>query len=361
MRVIVAGGGTGGHLFPAIAVGDEIMRQRPEAEVLFVGTSAGMEAKWFLSRSYKYELFDVHGVRGHGLAERAIAIREFALALWLSGSLLRRFRPNLVIAAGGYASTPVGAAAIVSRIPLVLLEQNARPGLSNRLLWRFAKKICVAFPEFAAGFSPAKVVVTGNPIRFRIEPGRSHSPADPIQILVLGGSSGAHRLNLGVVNAFRKWENTVIKLRVTHQTGEADRDAVQTAYDEYGVGAGVSPFIENVAQAMSCADLIVARSGGNTVSEVALAGKPAIFVPYPFHRDQQQLHNARVLERAGAARIVLDDAQLGDNLLGAIETLVSDRRQLTEMGLAARTVARPEAAERVAQVCLAMAEGGGGK
>ena len=357
--MIVAGGGTGGHLFPAIAVGDEIMRQRPDAEVLFVGTSAGMEAKWFLSRSYKYELFDMHGVRGHGLAERALAVRQFALALRLAVSLLRRFQPNVVIAAGGYASAPVGCAAVILRIPLVLLEQNATPGLSNRLLWRFAKKICVGFPELAAaGFSPAKVVVTGNPIRFRIEPGRPRDPDAPIQILVLGGSSGAHRLNLGVVNAIRKWKNTVIKLRVAHQSGEADRDAVRAAYDECGVCARVSPFIENVAQAMSCADLIVARSGGNTVSEVALAGKPAIFVPYPFHRDQQQLHNAKVLERAGAALIVRDDDELGDKLLAAIEGLLRDRSQLAKMGLAARTVAKPEAAAHVAQVCLEMAATG---
>src|SRR5271166_3455077 len=290
MKLIIAGGGTGGHLFPAIAVGDEVLRQCPEADVLFVGTSAGLEAKWFPSRSYKYELFDVHGLRGHGLDERFGAVREFAVALRRARSLLLRFKPNAIVVAGGYASAPVGFAAVLSRVPLLLMEQNTTPGLSNRLLWRFAKRICVAFQESATNFPPAKVVVTGNPIRFRIEPKLTQVDHGPLQILVLGGSSGAHRLNLGVVNAFQKWENTVIKLKITHQTGEADRAEVRAAYGEYGMEVEVVPFIENMAEALSRADLIVARSGGNTVSEVALAGKPAIFVPYPFHRDQQQLH-----------------------------------------------------------------------
>jgi UDP-N-acetylglucosamine--N-acetylmuramyl-(pentapeptide) pyrophosphoryl-undecaprenol N-acetylglucosamine transferase len=354
MKVVIAGGGTGGHLFPAIAVGDEILRQRPDADVLFVGTSAGMEAKWFSSRSYKYELFDVHGVRGHGLEERWRAIREFAVALRLARSLLLRFEPNAIVVAGGYASAPVGFAAVVSRIPLLLMEQNTTAGLSNRLLWRFAKKICVAFQESATNFGPGKVVVTGNPVRFKIEPKSTYAGADPLQILVLGGSSGAHRLNLGVVNAFRKWKNTVIKLKVTHQTGEADRAEVRAAYGEYGMDVEVVPFIENMAEALGRADLIVARSGGNTVSEVALAGKPAIFVPYPFHRDQQQLHNARVLESIHAALLVRDDEKLGDNLLSAIEKLALDPPRRAAMGLAASGVAKPDAAACIARVCVEM-------
>jgi UDP-N-acetylglucosamine--N-acetylmuramyl-(pentapeptide) pyrophosphoryl-undecaprenol N-acetylglucosamine transferase len=351
MKVIIAGGGTGGHLFPAVAVGEALMGERPGVEVLFVGTTAGLEARWMPRSGLRYELLEVHGLRGHTMVERLRAMVEFAAALRRARALLRSFGPDLVLGAGGYASAPMAMAAIVARTPLVLMEENTRPGLSNRMLWRFAKKVCVGFDEAVPFFSPSKVAVTGNPARFAIQPSPLR-PHDPLQILVLGGSSGAHRLNEGIINALKKSRESVIKIALTHQSGEADVGLVKAGYAALGCPARVTPFIDDMASALAAADLVVARAGAMTVSEVALAGRPAIFVPYPFHRDRQQELNARVLERRGAAIIVRDDEQLGDNLAAAIAELAADPARLIRMAEAARSAAKPGAARAIAQMCF---------
>ncbi|MFZ0890327.1 MAG: undecaprenyldiphospho-muramoylpentapeptide beta-N-acetylglucosaminyltransferase [Candidatus Binataceae bacterium] len=356
MKVIIAGGGTGGHLFPAVALGEELRRQRPGTEVLFVGTSAGLEARWLPMREYKYELFEVHGLRGHGFVERIRGLAEFFSAVAQSLGLLRSFGADLVVSAGGYASAPMGVAAILRRVPLVLMEQNATAGLTNRMLWRFADKICVAFEAAASSFSPAKVEVTGNPLRF-IPSSSYQQPVDNLaRILVLGGSSGAHRLNLGILGAFTTFNKDVIKLQIVHQTGEADVELASGAYQRAALDAQVVPFIDNMAYALDQADLIVARAGGNTVSEIAAAAKPAIFVPYPFHRDRQQELNAGVIEQLGGAVIVRDDEHLADNLRATIERLTADRARLAEMGRRAHRAARPDAAARIATICFQIAE-----
>jgi len=356
MKVIIAGGGTGGHLFPAVALGEEMMRERPGIEILFVGTSAGLEAKWFPKSGYTYELFEMHGIRGHSAVERARALVEFVRAIGLALSLVRRFRPSIVVSAGGYASASMGAAAILTRTPLLLMEQNTRPGLVNRTLSRFAKKICVGFSDSAVYFSSAKVTVTGNPTRFRYLPDRSLREPGRLQILVLGGSSGAHRLNIGVVGAFKIYGKSVINLHVVHQTGEADVALVRSAYREIGFAAEVVPFIDDVAAALHRADLVIARSGAMTVTDIALGARAAIFVPYPFHKDLQQVHNARVLEKRGGAIIVRDDEQLAANLARKLDTLMRNPARLDEMGLRAHQEAHPEAARHIARICFELAE-----
>jgi len=351
MKVIIAGGGTGGHLFPAVAVGEAMMRARPDTQVLFVGTTAGLEARWMPRSGLRYELLDVHGLRGHGPLERLRAIAEFGWALTRAHRLMRSFGADLVVGAGGYASAPIAMCAIASGTPLVLMEQNMRVGLSNRMLWRFASKICVGFEDSKKLFDPSKVVVSGNPVRFKIE--RSNlAPHQPLQILVLGGSSGAHRLNEGVIRALRNLREDVIKISLVHQTGEADVELVSGGYAALECQARIVPFIDDMGSALAGADLIVARSGAMTVSEVALAGRPAIFVPYPFHRDRQQELNARVLERLGAAKIVADDERLGENLAAALAELVVDPARLVRMGAAARIIAKPEAADTIARICF---------
>jgi UDP-N-acetylglucosamine--N-acetylmuramyl-(pentapeptide) pyrophosphoryl-undecaprenol N-acetylglucosamine transferase len=356
MKVIIAGGGTGGHLFPAVALGEELVRERPGIEVLFVGTSAGIEAKWLPKSGYKYELFEMHGIRGHSAVERARASVEFVRAIGLALSLVRRFRPSIVVSAGGYASASMGAAAILTRTPLLLMEQNTRPGLVNRTLSRFADKICVGFGDSAEFFSLPKVVVTGNPTRFQYQPDRLPRTDRQLQILVLGGSSGAHRLNIGVVGAFKICGKSVINLHVVHQTGEADEELVRSAYREMGFAAEVVPFIDDVADALHRADLVIARSGAMTVTDIALGTRAAIFVPYPFHKDLQQLHNARVIEKRGGAIIIRDDEQLAPNLAREIETLMRNPARLDEMGLRAHQEAHPDAARHIARVCFELAE-----
>jgi UDP-N-acetylglucosamine--N-acetylmuramyl-(pentapeptide) pyrophosphoryl-undecaprenol N-acetylglucosamine transferase len=297
----------------------------------------------------------MHGIRGHSLIERARASVEFLRAIALALALLRRFRPNLVVSAGGYASASMGAAAIITRTPLVLMEKNTRPGLVNRMLSRFAKKICVGFSDSVGYFSSSNVEVTGNPTRLKYTPDRSRAEGAPLQILVLGGSSGAHRLNLGVVGAFKIYGKSVINLNVVHQTGEADVELVRRAYSEMQFAAEVVPFIDDVASAMHRADLIIARSGAMTVTDIALAARPAVFVPYPFHKDMQQLHNARVIEKRGGAIIVSDDDALAPNLARELDALIKNPSRLIEMGERAHQEAHPDAAAHVARICFEVA------
>jgi UDP-N-acetylglucosamine--N-acetylmuramyl-(pentapeptide) pyrophosphoryl-undecaprenol N-acetylglucosamine transferase len=355
-KAVIAGGGTGGHLFPAVAVGEEMRRARPDTELLFVGATNGMEAKWFPRNGVRYELLEVRGFAGKSPWTRLRALREFVQAMGRARSLLRGFGPDVVLSAGGYASAPIGVAAILARTPLILMEQNTQPGLANRILWRFARKICVGFAEAAKDFRPAKVEVTGNPVRFSKTPEPVRQHTGPLQILVLGGSSGAHRLNLGVLNALKILNENDVQLSIIHQTGEADMRLVEESYQGLGCDAKVVPFIDDIAAALEWADLIIARAGAMTVSEIALAGRPAVFVPYPFHRDHQQQRNAQVLARVGGAVIVADDQHLGENLAQVLQGLSAQTERLHEMGQRAHQVSIDHAARRVAELCFQVAD-----
>jgi UDP-N-acetylglucosamine--N-acetylmuramyl-(pentapeptide) pyrophosphoryl-undecaprenol N-acetylglucosamine transferase len=359
-KAIIAGGGTGGHLFPAVAVGEEMRRARPDSEVLFVGATNGMEAKWFPRSGLRYELFEVRGFTGKSPRTRLHAVLEFRQALSHAYTLLRHFGADVVVSAGGYASAPMAVAAILAGTPLILMEQNTRPGLANRMLWRFARKICVGFADAAVAFNPAKVEVTGNPVRFSRLPKAARPHAGPLHVLVLGGSSGAHRLNLGVLNAFEILREDTMQVSIIHQTGEADAGLVEEAYRALGCQASVVPFIDDIADALGCADLIIARAGAMTVSEIALAGRPAVFVPYPFHRDRQQDHNAGVLARAGGAVIVADDEHLGENLAQLLRRLSARPECLLEMGSRAHQMSIGDAAERIVRLCFQAADKGNG-
>lgn len=355
IKVIIAGGGTGGHLFPAVALGEELRRERVGCEVLHVGTTNGIEATWLPRNGLRYELFQVRGLRGKDPITRLRAIAEFVTAVSRARALLKKFGPDLVVSAGGYASAPMAMAAIISRVPFILMEQNTRLGLSNRMLWRFARKVCVGFADTAASMESARVVVTGNPVRLRFIPGTLSKTSVPIQILVLGGSSGAHRLNLGVVNALKILGKTVIKLSVLHQTGESDVELVRDGYRGFEGEAKVVPFIDDIAEVLDRTDMVVARSGAMTVTEIALAGRAAIFVPYPFHRDHQQELNARVIERLGGAIIVKDDNSLGENLAAALREFIAEPSRLIEMGRKAREAGYPDAAAHIAKLCFEVA------
>lgn len=356
MKVIIAGGGTGGHLFPAVAVGEELTRQRSDCAVLYVGAIDGFEARWLPQHGLAHRLFRVHGVRGRGLLGAVRSLGEFARALFGARKLVADFAPDLVVGAGGYASAAMALAALTKGVPLILMEQNTRPGLSNRLLWRFARKICVGFPVAVEFFAKGKALVTGNPVRFAPRGDFQRSLGEQLQIIVLGGSSGAHRLNLGVLKAFGILRKRVIKFAVMHQTGEADEEIVSAGYAALGMSAKALPFIDNVAEALDRAELVIARAGALTVSEIALAARASILVPYPFHRDRQQEHNARVLESRGAALIVQDDENLGENLARAITELTEKPGRIIEMGAKAHEEARPGAAAQIAQLCLQITE-----
>ena len=356
-RAIIAGGGTGGHLFPAVAVGEEMQRARADAEVLFIGASNGMEAKWLPRSGLRYELFAVRGFSGKSPLARLRALLEFLQALHRARRLLRTFDAQVVVSAGGYVSAPIAAAAVTTHTPLILMEQNARPGLANRMLCRFARKVCVGFADAANAFGAASIEVTGNPVRFSRIPQACQPHTGPLQVLVLGGSSGAHRLNLGVLSALSILRKDALDVTIVHQTGEADSGLVKTTYQELGLEAKVVSFIDDIAAALEWADLIIARAGAMTVSEIALAGRAALFVPYPFHRDHQQEHNARVLARVDAAIIIADDEHLGAQLADCLRRLTDQPEGLPEMGRRAHEVSIDNAAARIVRLCFQVVDG----
>jgi UDP-N-acetylglucosamine--N-acetylmuramyl-(pentapeptide) pyrophosphoryl-undecaprenol N-acetylglucosamine transferase len=351
LGVIVAGGGTGGHLFPGLATADTLARRRP-ARVTFVGSSRGIETRVVAKRGYALRTLPVRALRGQGplgFAGSALRLPASVVSAW---RLLGELEPDLLIGVGGYASGPAVVAGWARGIPTVLLEQNAHPGLTNRLLARFADRICVAFPESGAYFPPQKTIQTGNPVR----------PPDPkprdehagFSILLFGGSAGAHHLNEVGVEAIARLGGA--GLRILHQTGEADLEAVRRRYREHGIEADVHAFIDDMAAAYAAADLVVCRAGATTLAELTALGKPAVLVPYPYAADDHQRKNAESLVKRGAAMMILDRELSPEGLSQAIATLRDEPLRLATMAAAARALGRPDAAERVVDVCLELVQ-----
>ena len=371
MRVLIAGGGTGGHLFPGIAVAQEL-EQRLGAEVSFVGSSYGIESRAVPRAGFPVDLLPIRGLLGEGAAGMLRAFWRLPLSTVSAWRILARRRPELVIGVGGYASFPAVVAALVRRIPVVLLEQNAKPGLTTRLLARFAHCVCVSMPQAREALRGAHVVVTGNPIRgfgasvthgeegtadgavaltaARRDLGTS-SPG--FRLLVFGGSAGAHRLNQIVPEAARRVGR---KLAIVHQTGAADRAAVENAYRVAGLDAEVHEFIHDMPREYARADLVVCRAGATTLAELTALGVPAILVPYPFAAADHQRWNAAALVDAGAAWMILDRDLDPEELGALIRRAIDDPAKLAALREHARLLGRPDAAARVVAECLACLE-----
>jgi UDP-N-acetylglucosamine--N-acetylmuramyl-(pentapeptide) pyrophosphoryl-undecaprenol N-acetylglucosamine transferase len=353
VRVIVAGGGTGGHLFPGIAVATEL-REHHAAEIRFLGSEHGIEKRAVPHAGFEVDLFPVRGLRGKNPADMMRGVRDLLRSLRAAGRALRAFRPDLAIGVGGYSAFPGILAAAWQRVPIVLLEQNASVGLTNRLLARFAKSVCTSF-ETTRDALGARAVFTGNPIRFRAPDAPVPHPVEaPLQLLVFGGSAGARRLNEIVPQALALACERIV---VCHQAGGSDSEEVRAAYAAAGIEAEVTPFIDDMAEAYARADLVVCRAGASTIAELTALGKPAILVPYPWATGDHQTDNARPLDRAGAAWLIADGALAADDLADRLDALAADRRALSAAGAAAKRLGRPDALDRVVEVCLAAARG----
>jgi UDP-N-acetylglucosamine--N-acetylmuramyl-(pentapeptide) pyrophosphoryl-undecaprenol N-acetylglucosamine transferase len=358
MRMVVAGGGTGGHLFPGLAVAEAVAGIDAQS-VLFVGSAYGIEARVIPRTRFASQLLPIRGLRGRGwrgAAELALQLPAAVLSAW---RILGRFRADVVLGVGGYASFPVVVAAWLRRVPAVLLEQNAHPGLANRVLGRLARRVCTTFAEANRYFPAARVVVTGNPVRSFDAP--SELPRRGFTLLVFGGSQGAQRLNAALLEAAAALRAAIADLHIIHQTGAAESAAIAAAYAQRGIDAEVVAFIDDMGHAYHRADLVVCRAGATTVAELTALGKPAILVPYPFAADDHQRANASVLASRGAGLLVLDAECTGARLAGEIIALAADRARLQRMAEAARALGVPDAAARVVATCRAVvAEGGGG-
>ncbi len=354
--MVVAGGGTGGHLFPGLAVAEHVAGTAA-ASVLFIGSAFGIEARVIPQTRFEFRAIPIRGLRGRGwrgALEMAAQLPGATMRAW---RILGAFGADVVVGVGGYASVPVVIAAALRRIPSVLLEQNANPGLANRALARVAQRVCTTFAEANRYFPAAKVVVTGNPVRlFAARPAGTRAG---FTLLVFGGSQGAHRLNEAMGDAGVALRDAIDGLRIIHQTGPADCTAVRERYARLGIAADVREFIDDMGAAYAAADLVVCRAGATTVAELTALGKPAILVPYPFAADDHQRANASVLAERGAALLALDRDLDGQRLAQSIIELAGAPARLAAMGTAARALGVPDAAARVAAACRAVAGGGG--
>ena len=349
--MIVAGGGTGGHLFPGLAVVDALARRRP-SEFVFVGSERGIESRVVPKLGHRLHLLPVRALRGQSVTSLAASVLQVPASVASAWRILGDVDPDLVIGVGGYASAPAALAAWVRRIPTVLLEQNAMPGLTNRLLGRLADRVCVSFAESAAHFPPARTVETGNPVR--LATAAAPRTNREFSVLVFGGSAGARRLNEVGVEAFALLAKSGTAPRVVHQTGQAEHGAVGARYAERGLAADVRAFIDDMPSAYAAADLVVCRAGASTLAELTALGKPAILVPYPFAADDHQRRNAEALVARGAAVMILDREIAAESLAAEIARLRDEPASLRAMAEAARSLGRPDAADRVVDVCLAL-------
>lgn len=346
--VVVAGGGTGGHLYPGLALAEVLVARG--LPVTFVGTAEGIEARVVPGAGYPLRLLAGRQLRGGGPGRAVLAIAALVRGTGQALRVLGELRPPLVVGVGGYASVAVVVAARLRRIPVLLLEQNTIPGAANRALGRVAARVCVGFPESTAFFPSGRAVHTGNPIRAALLAAPRRARTRP-GLLVFGGSGGAHRLNEATVEAMRRLGPAAAGIELTHQTGRTDVETVRRAYAAIGLAARVEPFIDDMAVAYASADLVIARAGATTCAELSAVGLPAILVPYPYAADDHQRWNAEALVRAGAAEMILDRELTGEHLAAVVGPLLEDGARRAAMAARARALGRPDAAERVADEC----------
>jgi UDP-N-acetylglucosamine--N-acetylmuramyl-(pentapeptide) pyrophosphoryl-undecaprenol N-acetylglucosamine transferase len=346
MKVIIAGGGSGGHVFPAVSIAEEIRRRNRGHAVLFVGTKQGLEKKANLPPGCELEYISSSGIMGKGVSKGLKAAVLAFKGLFESISIIKKFDPDVVLGVGGYVSGPVIFAALVLSVPTAICEQNSIPGITNRILGRFVKKIFASFEESVKFFPRKKTMIVGNPVRSEILLGGKLSTVKNglINILVFGGSQGARRLNLSVPKAFAILDRRDVA--IIHQTGQKDMEDVKKTYDWYGIQAEVIPFIEDMARAYERADLVIGRAGAGTIAEVTALGKPSILVPYPFSAYNHQLENAMIMSKAGAAVVVEDKDAVPEKLAQVLNNLLKGDI-LKEMGTKARELGKPEAATKI--------------
>lgn len=353
-RLVIAGGGTGGHLFPGVAVAEELRARRPDAVITFVGTKRGIEARVLPELGWPLEFIDVSGLKTVGVVGAIRGLLRLPRALWQARSILRRLRPDVVLGVGGYASGPIVVAARLAGIPTAICEQNSIPGLTNKLLGKLVRKIFLAFDNSGQFFSSAKIEMSGNPVRRALvrQLSAGSAPArDAIGVLVCGGSQGATAVNELASQALIALA-AQHQLDIVHQTGTRDLAATTQRYADAKVAATCTAFINDMASAYQNADIVIGRAGATTVAELAIAGKPAVFIPFPFAANNHQELNAREMVERGAALSFRQRELTADKLAEALRGLLSDPTKRAAMGTAMTSLAKPNAAGTVVDWCI---------
>ena len=348
MKFLMAGGGTGGHVIPALAVARQLKARGHEP--FFVGTAAGLEAKLVPEAGFAIEFVEIGGLKRVGLARTLRTLVQLPVATARMVGRLGRSRPAAIFSMGGYAAGPVVLAAVVRRIPMVLMEPNAVPGMTNRWIGRVSRRALVNFEETARYFPRGKAELTGIPVRPEFFAIRPKPRGEALAVLITGGSRGSRTLNNAARESWPLFRNAGFRVSLTHQTGREAYAEIAREFAESGLEGQVAPFIEDMPAAFAAADLVVSRSGAGAVAEIAAAGKAAILVPFPFAADDHQARNAEALAREGAARMVADREFTGKRLFDEVGALAGEAGAIEKTGEAARKFARPGAAARAADI-----------
>ena len=354
IRVLIAGGGTGGHVIPALAIAREL-REQFAAQVLFVGTARGIETRLVPSAGFDLRLIEVGALKRVSVTTRLRTALALPRAVLVSGRIVDEFRPDVALGVGGYASGPTMLAAAFRNVPTLVFEPNVVPGFANRIVAPMVNLAAVHFEETSHYFR--RVVVTGVPVRreFSCVPPLTAADRDRPTLLVFGGSQGASTLNRIMIESLARLSEQVPGIHIIHQTGEREYNQAQAAYLRTGISAEVHPFIDDMPGAFAQADLLLCRSGASTVAEVTAAGRPAVFVPFPKAADDHQTRNAEALVRAGAAELIEETDLNSGRLVATVKSLLEDRQRLTDMAHAASQLSHPNAAAEIAGLVARLA------
>jgi UDP-N-acetylglucosamine--N-acetylmuramyl-(pentapeptide) pyrophosphoryl-undecaprenol N-acetylglucosamine transferase len=359
MTIVIAAGGTGGHLYPAVALAREFLQRDPRTKILFVGTARGLESKVLAHEGFELAMISAKPVMGKGLFGALTGLCVLPISLWQCVRVLRVRRADLVIGVGGYTSPMMLLAAALAGVARVILEPNAHPGMANKAVGSFAQRVFLAFESAADSFDRSKVRVVGTPIRKAflegIEQNREQSGSP--HLLIFGGSQGAKAMNTAVIEGLSDLKTQLPHLTVTHQTGESDHARVAEAYRHAGMTAHAMPFIYDMPAALRQADLVVARAGAMTVAELTACGKPAVLIPLPSAIYDHQTQNAKVMEAAGAALLLPQSMLTGSLLARTVAGILGDPERLRAMGEASLSLRRIDAAENIVRECYALMGG----
>jgi len=356
MRLIVTSGGTGGHLFPGIAVATAMRERIDSAQVLFIGASRLLDQQALAGLGFELAVLECGGVKGLGVGGWLRTLLLMPGSVLTAISMLKRFRPDVVFGVGGYVTGPVLLAAKFLRVPIAIHEQNSVPGMANRMAGKLADRVFISLPCTPA-FPPVKTIQTGNPLRWEILEAakKEKSKTDTPTVLVLGGSQGAHRVNVLMMEAMEKLHDNHAPLRLIHQTGAADREQVANCYAQLGIDAEVAAFIRDMAGVYSQADLVVSRAGATTCAELAAMGLPALLIPYPYAADNHQVTNGKYYVNGDAARMLQESGLTGGILARSISECLQNRAELHTMAANMKTLAMPDATDRIVDALMRLA------
>lgn len=349
MRLLIAGGGTGGHLFPALAVARAMRIEDPDGSILFVGTHHGIEARVIPTSEFPIRYITARGMRGTGLMNKLRGAMEIPRGIIQSLTILREFRPHVVLGVGGYASGPTVAAALLSRIPTAIQEQNSVMGTTNRLLCRFVNRIFTSWEHTEPASPERKTLVAGNPVRSRVlESVAQPKNKEKFHLLIFGGSQGARSINQAIAANLGQFAAIAQRIAVLHQTGRESVEAIRAKYEQAGIEADVREFIDEMGEAYQWADLVVCRAGAGSLAEITALGKAAIVVPFPYAIGDHQAKNAAVLESRGAVKVIREEHLKNGALAKQIRQAVEDPSMIEEMARNSRECGRPDAARIIA-------------